>query len=713
MRLFKFSILLLGVLAFLSKEVLASWRIEARKLTVYQQSRVIVAEGQVVISGRDLTIFAQRARYHMVSKRLYLWGPVKILTPHGDWIKGKWASLNLRSGEGEIQGAHLFIKKDRVQVKAERMRQIGERKYVAYQAVITTCDLECKESPPWSFHARKVEISEGRARGKMVSFWIKRLPVAFSPLVTLALKRERKSGVLFPRLVQGDRTGFGLEVPLFLALHDSFDLTLYPLYTGKRGLLLGIEGRYRLSGYNQGIIRYRYLRDRLEDDDYNRDGIVRKNRTRYWLTAKLDHQISSRTDLHLDLDLLSDRDFLQEFSGGDLGFLKSHRSYLDWFGRGLEEKNKTYRTSRFWLAHRRENTYFEMGSTYHDAVLPERQARLLSPLGRVLGLFMTRPLIGPFTFSLEGDATYWYREEGSRGLRTNLSPELILNFPLGPTENALSYRLLYTSWRVDWDNGTKETLNRTLYEISAQSSLEFYRVYNLRRFGLSGIRHSLRPYVFYFYRPPENQEEFPSFVSEDRLPPAHYLEYGLLQFFTAKKREANTLKYWDLVRFKVFQRYDFREAVRRLTAAEEERRPFSNLFSEFELRTLSRLNFRYDLVYNFYGLGLSQQKLSLSINQMLLDHFSLGFQRDKLRKVKQLSLSGDKRLFQKFIFRGRLTRNLLRSETTYSELGVTYQGSCYSVSFSLGRTPEETRFSVWVNLLGLGGYGRSFSQTNP
>lgn len=700
-------------LLFLSDGALAFWRIEARRLTIYQDSQVMVAEGQVVISGKDLTVFAERARYHIASKKLYLWGPVKILTPHGDWLKGRWAFINLRSGEGEIRGAHLFIKKNRVQVKAERMKQLGERKYVAYEAVITTCELTCKESPPWSFHARKVEISEGQARGRMVSFWVKRLPLVFSPFAILPVKRERKSGVLFPRLVQGSRTGLGLEVPVFLALHDSFDLTLYPFYTGKRGLLFGIEGRYRLSDYNRGIIRYRYLRDRLEDDDYNNDGIIRKNRTRYWLTAKLDHRISPQTDIHLDLDLLSDRDFLEEFDGGDLGFSKSHQSYLDWFGRGLEEKNQTYRTSRFWLSHRRTNTYFELGSTYHDNVLAGRQAETLFPLGRLFVFSVTRPLIGPFTFDMGLDTTYWYREEGSRGLRADLSPEVILNFPLGPTENALSYRLLYTYYRVDWDNGTEESLYRTLYEISVRSSLELYRVYYLRKFGLSGLRHSLRPYVFYFYRPPENQKDLPVFVSEDRLPPAHYLEYGLLQFFTAKKREANTLKYWDFARIKVFQRYDFREAARKLTAADEERRPFSNLFSEFEIRTLSRLTLRYDLVYNFYGLGLSKQELSLSVNRLLLDHFSFNFQRDKLRNIKQLSLSGNKTLWQKFVFHGRVSRNLLRSETSYAELGLTYRGSCFSVDFTLGRTPEETRFSVWVNLLGLGGYGRSFSQGNP
>ena len=688
----------------------AAWRIEARKLIIYHDRRVALAEGQVVISGKDLTIFATKARYEMETKRLYLWGPVKILTPHGDWLKGRWAFMDLRSGEGEIGGALLFIRKDRVRVRARRMRRLGEDHYLAYQAIITTCELTCKESPPWSFHARKVEIRGGHARARWVSFWVKKLPLAASPYVSVAVKTRRKSGFLFPRLVSGSRTGVGIEVPFFLAPHDSFDFTVYPLWLSRRGLLFSAEARWRLSETTRGIIRYRYLHDRLKDDDYNRDGIVRGNRTRYWVVAKIDQGISPRTDLHLDLDLLSDRDFLEEFPGGALGFPASHRSFLEWFGRGLEERNQRYRTSRLWLSHRRENTYLELGGVYRDWVLPRGQSTVLSPLAYLHLFSMTRPLFGPFTFSGNLETAYWYREEGARGLRLNLAPELTLNLPVGPFENQATYRLIHTRYAVDWDNGTTEDLTRTLYEIEAETALELYRVYSFKRWKLSGLRHSLRPYIRYFYRPPKNQDDLPLFVSEDRLPPAHYLEYGLLQFLTVRKNSPMGPRYWDLVRFKLSQRYDFREAARSPASAGEERRPFSNLFGEFELRTLSRLSLRYDWVYNFYGLGLTRQQLSLSTNKVLLDSFSLSYQRDRLRRVKQLNLSVRKGLGNHLVLYGSLSRNLLRSETSSARMGIIFHNSCYTVDISLGVTPEDTRFSFWVNLLGLGGYGRSFTR---
>ncbi|QJA06390.1 LPS-assembly protein LptD [Thermosulfurimonas marina] len=695
------------ILVLWAASALAAWKIEARRLTVYHDRRVAVAEGQVVITGKGLTIFASRARYEMETKRLWLSGPVKILTLHGDWLKGRQAFLDLRSGEGRVDGALLFIQKDRVRVRARRLERLSEDRYVAYRAVITTCEMDCEKEPSWSFRARKVVVSEGYARGRWVSFWVKRLPLAASPYLSLPVKRRRKSGFLFPRLVTGSRTGAGVEVPLFLALHDSFDLTLSPLYTGKRGLLFSAEGRWRVSRDARGLLRYRYLHDRLEDKDYNGDGIRRGNQSRYWITARVDQPLAQRIALHLDLDLLSDRDFLEEFEGGPFGFSETHRQYLEWFGRGLEERNQTYRTSRLWLDHLRENTYLEASGTYRDAVLPGRQPSMLSPLGDLYFRALRRPLFGPLHFDFSLDSTYWYREEGSRGLRTEVVPEISLEQALGPLETQVAYRFLHTRYDVDWDNGTTEDLTRTLYEIEARASLEFYRIYGT---GPRRFRHSLRPYLHYFYRPPENQEDFPLWRAEDRLPPAHWLEYGLLQFVTLREEPSpGRLRYRDLLRFKLYQRYDFREATRELSAAEEERRPFSNLIGELEFQSPGgRLSLRYDAEYNFYGLGLARQELTLSLTRVLLDRFSLGYQRDRLRQVKQLNLSGSWRFLRRFVLHGALSRNLLREETSSASLGLTYEASCYSVDLTLGITPEETRFSFWINLLGVGGYGRTY-----
>ncbi|RUM89288.1 MAG: hypothetical protein DSZ24_01575, partial [Thermodesulfatator sp.] len=520
-------------------------------------------------------------------------------------------------------------------------------------------------------------------------------------------KRRRKSGFFFPRVVTGSRTGGGVETPLYLALHDSFDLTLAPLYTERRGLLFSAEGRWRVSRDAKGIIRYRYLHDRLEDDDYNGDGLRRGNQTRYWITARVDQPLSEHTTLHLDLDLLSDRDFLEEFEGGPFGFSQTHRQYLQWFGRGLEERNQRYRTSRLWVEHLRENTYLELAGTYRDAVLPGEQAGMLSPLGELYWRALSRPIWGPLHFNFYGDSTYWYREEGSRGLRTELAPELSLDLALGPLETRLAYRLLHTRYDVDWDNGTTEDLTRTLYEIQGETSLELYRIYGT---GKKRFRHSLRPYLRYFYRPPKNQKDLPVWVAEDRLPPAHWLEYGLLQFVTLREEPSpGHLRYRDLLRFKLYQRYDFREAHREITSAEEKRRPFSNLISELELHSPGGgLFLRYDLQYNFYGLGLAQQELTLSLARSSGDQFNLGYQRDRLRKVKQLNLSGRWHFLRHFVLHGSLSRNLLREETSSASLGLTYQGPCYSLDFTLGITPEETRFTFWINLLGVGGYGHSY-----
>ncbi len=662
-------------------------------MVVYHDPQVIVAEGEVVITGKELTILATRARYHLKSQRLYLWGPVKILTAHGDWLKGRWAFMDLRSGEGRIEEAHLFLRKDRVQVKARYLEQTGERKYIAYEATISTCELQCERSPPWSFKARRVEISKGWAKGQGVSFWVKRLPLVYSPWVTLPVKRKRKSGVLWPRLASGSRTGLGLEVPIFLAWHDSFDTTFYPFYTGKRGLMLGLETRFRLSSRTQGILRYRYLYDREKDSDYNADGIRRTNKSRYWLTAKWDQALGKRTALHLDLDLLSDPDFLEEFEGGELGFSQSHESYLKWFGRGLEEKHQTYRTSRLWLEHRASNAYLELASTYYDAQAPWDQKDLAYPWGRLLWFELLRPLWGPLYLEAPFEASYWYQEKGPQGWRLDGPLALVLNLPWGPFENAFTYRWRYTAYLLK--EGPDSHQDRSLSEIRWYTSWEMYRLYH-PGWGLEGIRHTLRPYLTYFYRSKEDQEELPSWSPEDRLAPEKYWEYGLIQYFTAKKQNGPKVQYWDLLRFKLAQRYDLKKASQK----------WHPLLGDLEIRTLGRFYLRYEFLYHFYGQGLSRQELTFQIERWVLDHLSLSYQRDRARAVKQFNLRWRQKWAQRYLWHGKVSRNLARSENSYFEMGLTYLGSCFHLDFTWGQTPEETRFSFWINLLGLGGYGR-------
>ena len=716
--LLSFLLLVYLVSPSLAREV---WQIRAQRLFYYSQTQVFIAEGEVVIKGEDFKVFCKRARYEFKTKTVFLWGPLTISTD-GDKLEGEAGWLNLETYRGEIQNGHLFLRPGRVKalalsqttvhVLAKRMEMLGKDRYQAHQALITTCQVCYPQkncSPDWSFRCRKLEITPaGKAKARHLTFDVKNLPLAYSPYVSLSVKAERHSGFLLPRLAHGSREGTGLEAPFFWDVNDSLDFTFYPLYTHKRGFMMGLEGNYALTDFDRGTFRIRYLKDRLEDNDYNNDGIIRDNEKRYWITAKINQRLAPGWELFLDLDLLSDKDFLYEFMGGDLGFERSHASYLERFGRGLEEKNTPYRTSRLWLNHARGHYFLQTSATYYDSQLPGRQDETLEPLPHLYLSRLTSPLFGPLNLRYQQDYVYWWREEDFRGHRLELAPMLSIapNF-WTPLDLRISYLLRHTLYWVNWrDQRGHEYLTRTLYEIEGLAGMNFSRIYHFSGFGLQGLKHVLRPEIRYFYRPPVNQKDLPEFTLLDRLEPVNRLDYGILQFITAKKKEGNSFGYFDLVRLWVHQSYDFREATRELKSAEEQRRPFSDLYLEGEIRFPGRLYLRSTTSYNFYGLGWVTANISADLRNPKGEYVGFDYRWDKARKIDQLNFRFRKNIYRGFFTSYRVQYSLRQDEISGSELDLEYRAWCWWAIFRIFHNPDETRYSFYINLIGIGGWGR-------
>ncbi len=717
-----FALLLAFWVSFWALPVQAGrWQIKAQKLFYYAETKIFVAEGEVIIAGEDFTVFCQRARYEMETKTVYLWGPLTITTD-GDKLEGQRGWLNLETYHGEVENGHLFLRPGRVKalalaqttvhVLAKRMEMRGKDRYQAEKALITTCNVCYPQetcTPDWSLRTHKIKITPaGKAKAKHLTFNIKKVPVAYSPYVSLSVKAERHSGFLLPRLVHGSREGTGLEWPFFWDINDSLDLTFYPFYTRKRGFMLGLEGNYALTAKDKGTFRIRYLKDRLGDNDYNNDGIIRDNKKRYWITAKIDQWLAPGWETHLDLDILSDRDFLYEFLSGPLGFDQSHLSYLRRFGRGLEEKNTRYRTSRFWLNHPFGHYFLQGSATYHDSQIPGQQDETLQPIPHLYFSRLTAPLWGPFSLHLENDYVYWWREKGYRGHRLDLAPQLILTPNLwAPLDLLASYRLIHTIYWVNWrDSRGHERLTRTLYEIEGVAAVNLSKIYPLYRFGLLGVKHTLRPEIRYFYRPPVNQKALPEFTLNDRLEPVNRLDYGLLQFLTAKKKDGANVRFFDLVRLWVHQSYDFREASRELKSKSEQRRPFSDLYAEGEIRFPGRLYVKGSTSYNFYGLGWVTANLSADLRNPRGEYIGLDYRWDKARNIDQLNFRFRKNVHRGFFVAYRLQYSLKEDEISNSQLDLEYRAQCWWGIFRIYHNPDENRYSFYVNLVGIGGWGR-------
>jgi len=132
------------------------------------------------------------------------------------------------------------------------------------KGVFTTCQSrEGKKCPPWSIQAKKIKHSKAKktvyydnAFLKIYDFPIFYFPKFFHPGPAV----KRRSGFLFPTLVDNTTVGFSASVPYFWALSENRDMTFTPKIYAKENLLVLHEYRHAFknsyllvdSSYNKG-----------------------------------------------------------------------------------------------------------------------------------------------------------------------------------------------------------------------------------------------------------------------------------------------------------------------------------------------------------------------------------------------------------------------------------------------------------------------------
>ncbi|HAO22133.1 MAG TPA: LPS-assembly protein LptD, partial [Desulfobacteraceae bacterium] len=160
---------------------------------------------------------------------------------------------------------------------------------------------------------------------KHSALWVRDIPVAYIPFLIFPVNLKRQSGLLAPEMGHSDRKGIEYTQPFYWAIDDSSDATVYYQYMEKRGNKIGLEYRYVLNEHAKGLIMLDVLNDRqtdigspesVEKWGYAGDAYSRPNSDRYWFRMKHDQPLPLGFFGRVDLDIVSDQDYLNEFKDG-------------------------------------------------------------------------------------------------------------------------------------------------------------------------------------------------------------------------------------------------------------------------------------------------------------------------------------------------------------------------------------------------------------
>ena len=471
------------------------WHISAKSLTYDNKKKLYIAEKDVLITGGETRIEADYAEFSKLTQDAFVRGNV-ILSSGEDVISCDAFKMNLATETGTINKGTVFIKRENFYLSGEDIRKTGKATYKMKQGTLTSCS---GEDPDWKISGDKIDVRvEGYGTARNVVFWAKQLPALYSPYLAFPVKTKRQTGLLTPMASFSKRKGVQYEQPLFVAISKNMDATLYTDYMSKRGLKTGGEFRYIPDNKSKGTVFLDYLQDNEIDDgtektkDFSFSGTAqRTNADRYWFRMKHDQRLPKGINAKLDIDMVSDPDYLLEFGKGYSGFRKTNQYFEDEFGRSLDGDDVTLRKNQLYLSKRWSNYLFATDVLWYDNIVTKRNNQADTTLQTLPALQFNafKQQIGAsglyYTFNSEYKS--FYRKDTTtsliRGHRTDLYPKIYLPRRISKSfrfEPYIGFR--GTSWYTDdftsSDGKSEKLRTRLMGDTGAQLSTKLIKVFN-------------------------------------------------------------------------------------------------------------------------------------------------------------------------------------------------------------------------------------------
>ncbi len=723
----------------------AQWEITADKITKYEDPPSIVAEGNVILEKRASApppsdaLSSGSKGLPGKQKEVQASGPgveteaQKLTTVKADWIaydvnRGEVKArgnllvdmgtdqltadsgrVDLENATGVFENAVIVGQEEKIHLEGRLIEKTGDLTYHIKDGWLVTCKLRNGETPPWSFGASDVEITDGGyAFLKHATFRIKDVPVLYSPIMLLPAKRKRQTGFLFPSILTSSRDGLSVETPFFVNLSPNTDITLFPRYFANRGLMNGAEFRYVLGETDKGMLMGNYLSDALSDPSevaYYQDGqFTHTNSDRYWIRGKADQDIGKWVT-RLDMDIVSDLDYLREFNSGATSFSSSQDKFFNTFGRGFVDKANQYRDNTLSVLRSWENGTSLQGEllAVNDVSMQTYTADDPSRIWKLPSLTYSGLLpiynIGGPDFSWEANYVNFWREKGVGAQRLDLSPMVTAAVPLNPyLETTVSGGVRDTLYMIQ-GNGASEwedsdSKNRYLYNLGGEIGTTLMHDFTVNMGEVNAWSHMLRPFIAYSYTSIPNKKVLPQFDIIDTLEEQNAIYYGINNFFTIHGEHNGHQYDRDYAFLKIKQGYDLQ--------SEEQDTPLTPVEIKTGFFPMESVRLMYTSNIDVYGDGVFLHALEADSFSERGDLLSLDYRYNSLTDVNSVSGGVWYLLPYNFSAGYSLQRALETHETIEERIRLRYTQPCWSVEVSSNSTVGDQTFMLTFRLANIG-----------
>jgi LPS-assembly protein len=688
------------------------WHITADRIVSLAEKDLYLAEGGVVISRGDQILEADTVTYNRQTGHVEAEGNVS-LSSAGDFLRCDRGTFNLKERTGHLSRGSLFLMSNHYYIRGQDVWKTGPETYLIKGCRITSCD---GDNPDWSITGSEVEVTiEGYGTVKHAAFYVRHIPLLYFPYIVFPAKTQRQTGFLLPSAGYSKRNGVDLELPLFWAISEQTDATFYERYLGKRGLMHGLEFRYLTGPDSRGALLYDTISDRKEKDMYSEDDLEisphpRTNRERYWFRGRADQDLPFGIVSRLDVDFVSDYDYLREFKEPSLGTGYRVRLDQEW-GRPLDEIQSPLRRSAVRMSRDFQDLSFQAMSSYFQRPERPHEDTTSQPIADIgLSILPQGILHLPIYFTLDSDYGYVYRETGLKGQRFSLSPSI--RYPLWPVpyvelEPSIRY-LIATQWPEDHEQGGRSQ-TRDVYELGLRVSTIAERIFDLNRRSLKRMRHKVQPALSYTFRPYREEEtSSPWFETVDTMGRLNTISLSLDNYLDARRQdEKGTRTYSRSAHVNLTQTYDLDE-VREERTPGVKRKPLGPLEGALRLTPYPDLDLRADASWDHYEEHISSGSIGLDLgvgrSGGRRDSYSIDYVyvRDS---AKNLNYDVTIHLAHGFSVGARASRDLVVTHDIEDTYWIDYQSQCWGLRLFYEDLDEDRRVMLTFRLAGIGSAG--------
>lgn len=211
----------------------------------------LTARGNVEVLHKGAQLRAKSVTYNRADGTLAIEGPITLTDESGTIVLADAAKLSDDMRDGILSSARIVMDRQ-LQLAASEMQRVGGRHTVMNRVVASSCNV-CAENPTplWEIRARRIvhDAQERQIYFDHAQFRVGGVPVMWLPYLRMPdPSNTRTNGFLTPKFFTSSRRGTGFELPYFITIGQSKDLTLTPSLATKDLQSLGF--RYRQAFEN-------------------------------------------------------------------------------------------------------------------------------------------------------------------------------------------------------------------------------------------------------------------------------------------------------------------------------------------------------------------------------------------------------------------------------------------------------------------------------